>query len=152
MCVHAYRLVELPPGEAWLLEESGGPHPEPDRREAQIRWLEMGPKNPVMFLWCQPSSPTSYLCIEVQPPSPPHSTPQHWPLHGDDKNWMILKMQKLPALKEKKGGEKWRVCLQAILLCTSDPATAPDLFCFYTHQYSPYFLHKEAILPPLLGY
>lgn len=137
------RLVKLSPGEAWLLEESGGPHPEPDRREAQIRWLEMGPENPVTVLWCQRPSPTSYLCTEV------HvlliQLPRIDPTSGDNKNWMMLLMQKLPAHREKKGNVEC-VCKQyfsAFLI--QQPLS--NLF-WYVQVFS-FFLHKKAILPPL---
>lgn len=33
-------------------------------------------------------------------------------------------MQKLPAHREKKGREKWNICLQAVLLLTSCPVMA----------------------------
>lgn len=41
------RLAELPSGEARLLEEPGGSHPERDGREAQIRRPQVGPESEV---------------------------------------------------------------------------------------------------------
>lgn len=82
LCV--FRLVKLPTGKTWFLEKFGGYNPEPDRREAQIRWPEMGPENPVTLQWCQVCSPTSLIYTEGQPSSLCHSAALPPPISWND--------------------------------------------------------------------
>lgn len=66
LLLHYHRLVELSSRETGILEKPGRSDPEPDRRETQIRWSQMGPENQVIFLCHRPTSPTSGLLIGEQ--------------------------------------------------------------------------------------
>lgn len=147
------RLVELPTGEVWFLEESGGHHPGCDWREAQIRWPEMGSENPVTSHCCQTAllphtsaQGTKLNLLLIQLPSGSLSG-------GDDKNSSPLLKAEWKPRNDKKAprpliDEKWESGnLRKVWKQYSSTLPIQQHRLTLKAPIFTFFLHREAILP-----